>query len=74
MDCGPIHVASSCGHAKVVKMLIDNGADIDEFDYSETPLSYAAHEGRIEVVKLLLQNGAEVDKAKNGDYTNSSFC
>ena len=60
----PIHIAALYGHLNVVKILIDNGVDIDvlDEDESETPLMKASFLGRYDVVKFLLQNGAKVDK------------
>ena len=52
--------ASMNGHAKVVSLLISNGADIDAANTEEgyTALMHAALAGRSEVVSLLLSSGA----------------
>jgi ankyrin repeat protein len=50
------------GHVDVVKLLIENGADVNlkgEAWYG--PLHAAAANGHIEVVKILLENGADVN-------------
>ena len=73
--CRPIHMAALYGHSNVVKILIDNGVDIDELDDDEigTPLANASFRGSYEVVKLLLQNGAEVDKVHDDDFRFTAF-
>lgn len=58
----PLIEAASNGHADVVKLLIENGADVNlkgEAWYG--PLHAAAAKGHIEVVKILLENGADVN-------------
>ncbi|EGB02614.1 hypothetical protein AURANDRAFT_35077, partial [Aureococcus anophagefferens] len=56
----PLHVAAALGHAKIVSMLINEGADVDASDggMSPTPLFYAAGAGHVAVVKTLLAHGA----------------
>ena len=54
--------AADNGHMDVVKLLIENGADVNlkgEAWYG--PLHAAAAKGHIEVVKILLENGADVN-------------
>ncbi|MDH4241493.1 MAG: ankyrin repeat domain-containing protein [Phycisphaerae bacterium] len=53
--------AAANGHLDVVKLIIENGADVNlkgEAWYG--PLHAAAAKGHIEVVKILLENGADV--------------
>jgi len=59
----PMHWACHNGHAEIVSMLLDAGADIeaDEINcYGGKPLHWAS-EKQIHVVKLLLDRGAKVD-------------
>ncbi|GMT18884.1 hypothetical protein PFISCL1PPCAC_10181 [Pristionchus fissidentatus] len=50
----PLHYAASKGHAKVVSLLIENGADINGKDkYGATALHRAASQGRDDIVKIL---------------------
>jgi ankyrin repeat protein len=50
----PLHTAVICGHAEVVKILIDNGASALATDtYKKTPLQYAFEQDRGEIFDLL---------------------
>ena len=54
--------AAKNGHVDVVKVLIQNGADVNDSDYRErTALHFAAQRGDVGVVKVLIQNGADVN-------------
>ena len=54
--------AARDGHTEVVKLLIDNGADLNhKSNGGVTALRTAAREGRTEVVKLLIDNGADMN-------------
>jgi ankyrin repeat protein len=53
--------AASRGHARVVSMLLENGAAPDLTDkYGSTPVLFAASRGSAEVTLLLLKHGANV--------------
>ena len=53
-------VASSMGHANIVKFLIEHGSEVDAGNTSNfTALMRACKHGHYEVVKLLLAHGAE---------------
>lgn len=63
----PIDCAAYRGHDKVVKVLIDAGADVNPADKQPTtPLHLAAQEGHLNVVRVLLDNHANVSKCSNG--------
>lgn len=54
----------------MVKLLVDNGADMMTTAYSKwTPLSEAAGNGHIKVVKLLIDSEADVTVAAQGEQT-----
>jgi ankyrin repeat protein len=60
------------GHIELIKILIDRGLDVNDFNEKDgsTPLLWAAEKGCVEVVKELLARGANIDQMneKNG-YT-----
>ena len=54
-----LHCASKAGYLKVVKLLIENGIEINIRDKrGETPLHYSRKYKRIEVENYLVNNGA----------------
>jgi ankyrin repeat protein len=58
-----LHHAAWRGHADVVKLLLQAGADVNAKtrSNSETPLHLAAMHGHTDVIQLLLQAGADVN-------------
>jgi len=64
---GPIHDAAQEGSLERVKVLLDNGADVNARDLGNaTPLHLAADLGYESVAKILLRNEADVSiKNKN---------
>ena len=60
----PLMLASDRGHAEVVHLLLEAGADRNlANDDGDTALMLASKTGRIEVVRLLLDAGADRNKA-----------
>ena len=56
----PLHIASCNGHADVVHLLLDGGADPNmATQWGSTPLMCATKKGHKDVVKLLLDRGAQ---------------
>ena len=60
----PLNAASAYGHAYLVKMLISNGADVNNktTNFGVSPLYAASLYGHADVVKILLSKGATIDK------------
>ncbi|XP_043472714.1 ankyrin repeat and KH domain-containing protein mask-like [Leptopilina heterotoma] len=57
----PLHLAATFEHPRLVKLLLDAGADVNlqTEDYHRTPLHFAATAAQPAVVKFLLKNGAD---------------
>ena len=55
-----MHLAAENGHCDIVRLLIDQGANVNQPDIesAETPLFYAARSGHIRCCEILLQNAA----------------
>ena len=58
------------GSTEVVKLLIDNGADLNhKSNHGDTALMYAARDGHTDVVKFLIDNGVDLNHKNNGGVT-----
>ena len=64
----PLHFAVRNGDIKIVKVLLDRGADIDGVNWNITPLHIAVESKNVEIIELLLNHGACV----NTRHSNSS--
>jgi ankyrin repeat protein len=63
-----LHIALVNNHDAIVKLLLEEGADIHPRDYFDhSPILSAAARGKLELVKLLLDRGADID-----DYSTDS--
>ena len=60
----PMHVAASRGQDKVIRLLLDYGADVSGPTESGewTPLVFASYRGHFNAAKLLIENGAETGR------------
>lgn len=55
-----LHLASSLGHAGVVKVLLAHGCEVNaQADNGSTALHWASGAGHVDTVQVLLQNGAD---------------
>jgi len=55
-------LAAQQGHVDIVRLLLDNHADINAMTkHGQTALSQAAYNGHMDVVKLLIEHGAKLD-------------
>ena len=65
-----LHYAAMEGHANVVRMLLEVGAEIDaRRDGGVTALHFAAERGREDVVRLLIEAGANVNAKRDDNAT-----
>lgn len=61
----PLLLAAKQGHARVMRLLLDRGADVDVPTSNGTsPLMFAAFSGDLEAVGLLLDGGADINRAE----------
>jgi uncharacterized protein len=68
----PLVMAAYLGHADIVKLLLDAGADITAVDPSmkATALHAAAYAGRTDAARVLIEHGIDIDKqGPNNGYT-----
>ncbi|QKX59877.1 uncharacterized protein TRUGW13939_07019 [Talaromyces rugulosus] len=66
LNASPLCIAAHIRSYPIVKLLIENGADVNVADNGGLfPLHHAAHNGHMEMVSLLLKHGAKVDPHEN---------
>ena len=64
----PLYNASNYGHLRSVKLLLNNGAEIDKAKFDGvTPLMGASWKGHLDVVNVLIKTNADVN-LKDGDW------
>jgi ankyrin repeat protein len=62
-----LSLACDRGNLEIVKLLVENGTDVDRGLISGTPLMIASYNGHIEIVRYLLDKGSDVHaKSENG--------
>ncbi|XP_037389491.1 ankyrin repeat family A protein 2 isoform X1 [Pygocentrus nattereri] len=55
-----LSLACSKGYTDIVRMLIDCGVDVNEYDWNGgAPILYAVHGNHVRCVEILLENGAD---------------
>ena len=60
--CTALWIAASNGHFDVVRLLIEQNAEVDGGTWSNsTPLRSAAFDGRLDIVSYLVESGADVN-------------
>jgi serine/threonine-protein phosphatase 6 regulatory ankyrin repeat subunit B len=66
----PLHLAAKEGHVVIVRLLLDNGFDIDVKDkHGSTPLELAVRGGHMTVIRLLLENGSNIHSKNKDQWT-----
>jgi ankyrin repeat protein len=65
-----LHLAAYLGVEIVVRLLLDQGADVEVADSDEeTPLHLASSNGQLDMVQLLLDQGANIAAADDAGWT-----
>jgi ankyrin repeat protein len=59
-------MASHGRHDQAVRLLVDAGADLENYGNSYTPLAYAAYSGRDNALRYLIEKGARVNADARG--------
>ena len=58
----PLHAASDLGYFRIVKYLVDHGADLEALSMNEdTPLTKACYRGHLSIAAFLLSRGANIN-------------
>lgn len=72
----PLHVASRQGHYKLIKLLIQYGAQINKLDGFNkwTPIFYAAAEGHVKTTQELIKFGAKLNIIDEDGYNVLYYC
>ena len=66
----PLHSAAQWGNLEIVKLLLQNGADVNAKNkWGETPLHYAAVFDHKEIARVLLDAGADINAKDNDGQT-----
>ena len=69
-NCTALWVAAAKGHFDVVRLLIEQNAEVDRRTSSNsTPLRAAAFLGHLDIVHCLVENGADVNARTNSNST-----
>lgn len=65
LDLFPLLVACGTGNAKIVKLLLDHGAEVDmQNPVGLTSLIVASQEGNANIVRILLDCGANIGRSR----------
>ena len=65
----PMHVAARAGHASILTLLLEHGADVDDRDATFTPLHQASFYGKFESGRCLLDRGADINARDYDGWT-----
>ena len=66
----PMHAAARAGHADILLLLLEHGADLEgRGNYGGTPLHRASWFGKVDAGRSLLDRGANIDAQAGLDWT-----
>jgi ankyrin repeat protein len=66
----PVHVAAYKGHADILSLLLEHGADLEgRGKYNGTPLLRTSDNGNLEAGRCLLDHGADINARDRDDWT-----
>ena len=67
----PIHGAANMGHTNVLRILVNNGVNVDSKECGDdrTALHWAVQEGRSKAAEFLIKNGADINKLNGSGET-----
>ena len=69
-DYAPIHVAVNNGNLEMVRVLVENEADLNILEYRQrTPLHIAVEKDQLEIVQYLIEQEAEVNALDRDGYS-----
>ena len=69
----PLHLAAGKNRVKMAKILLGNGAIIDQLDALGTPLCYAVEGGHKQMLLYLIKKGANIN-LKNWNGISPLYC
>jgi len=69
----PLHYAAKNGHLKVVKQLIEAGANVNAVVSDVSPLYCAAQKNQLEVVQELIRAGADINGSSGVSWVYSAY-
>eukprot|EP01134_Creolimax_fragrantissima_P002894 CFRG2894T1 len=74
-DWSPLHEACARGNIEIMRILIQNGADINQRGFQGwTPLHDAIDKNEIEAALFLLENGADPNKLNDDQHKPVYYC
>lgn len=66
--------ASYKGHLETIKVLFQNGANVNiQHSSGNTALMFASNNGHFEIIKFLVEHGANVNTQNNNGWTALDF-